>query len=211
MWSGAGSSFWVPTTESSWSFSWPSVPGEAVKTRSTWAWFWVNRIWQSSSMSPSSGWMMVLWSAKRTATSCRAGKPGLVAEQGGREPVLRQRLGQIGDHLRGGVVEAVEDPHEHRADVVRAIDPGRCRVTGEAEQVIPLVHGQTKPAGDRGHHLLGRLWTAPLLQASVVVGGHGRQAGDLVAFEARDAPPRPLCQPHVPRLQGFAPSTQEVC
>jgi len=43
---------------------------------------------------------------------------GLVTEQHGREPVLHQGLGYVGDHLGRCVIQAVEHPHQSGADVI---------------------------------------------------------------------------------------------
>jgi hypothetical protein len=76
--------------------------------------------------------------------------------------------------------------------------------------MIPLVEGEAQAAGDGGDHLLGRLRTAPLLQTGVVVGGHGRKAGDLFSPETGDTATLTPGQPHVLGLQRFASFSQKV-
>jgi hypothetical protein len=53
--------------------------------------------------------------------------------------------------------------------MVGATDTDRGGVTSEAEEVITLVEGQSKAAGDRGNHLFGRLRATLLLEPGVVV------------------------------------------
>ncbi|GMA25440.1 hypothetical protein GCM10025864_31990 [Luteimicrobium album] len=62
----------APTTASSRSFSSASLRGSAVRTSSACDWSSVNSAWQSSSIGPTSGCTITLWSAKRWATSCRS-------------------------------------------------------------------------------------------------------------------------------------------
>jgi hypothetical protein len=122
---------------------------------------------------------------------------GFIPEQGFRQPVLHQRLAQVGQDQRRGVVEPVEDPQQRRGDVRRGRHPGRGTPPGHPEQVVPLVAGQPQCPGQRGEHLLARLRPALLLQPGVVVRGHRGERGDLLAPQAPGPAPRPGGQPDI--------------
>ena len=161
----------------------------------------------------SSGWIGARRRVGEPAVDHAAGEPGepgLVAEQGHRQPGLQQGLGQLGDHLRRRVVQPVEHPHQARVDVVGAQRPLRRVVPGDPEQVVALVQRQPQPAGHGGQHLLRRLRAAPLLQPAVVVGGHAAQRRDLLPAQPAGAPARAAGQPDVLGLQGLAAGAQEV-
>ena len=78
----------------------------------------------------------------------RAGVPAQVADERDAERGLPQRLPQLGDDLRGGVGEPVEDPQHAGADVIGARAAGRGLVPGEAEEVVALVERKMQPLGD---------------------------------------------------------------
>ncbi|GMA87275.1 hypothetical protein GCM10025868_25250 [Angustibacter aerolatus] len=134
----------------------------------------------------------------------------LVTEQRDRGRGLQQRLAHPVHHHRGGVLQAVEHPHEPGTDVVVARHPPRRVVPGQPEQVVALVERQPQAAGDRPEHLLRRLRPALLLEPAVVVGRHAAQRGDLLAAQARGAPPRAARQPDVLGLQRLAAGAQQV-
>lgn len=136
--------------------------------------------------------------------------PGLHAEKCCGETVLHERLPEVGDDLRRGVLESVEDPHEPGAHMVGAVHPRWRRVPGETEEVVPLVQRQPQPAGDRRHHLLRRLRATLLLQPRVVVRRHRAERRDLLTPQPRRTPPLPRTEPHVGRLQRLPPAPQEV-
>jgi hypothetical protein len=138
---------------------------------------------------------------------------GFIPEQRFRHPVLHQRLAQVGQDQRRGVVEPVEHPQQRRGDVGRGRHPGRGTPPGHPEQVVPLVAGQPQRPGQRGQHLLARLRAALLLQAGVVVRGHRRQRGDLLAAQSPGPAPRPGGQPDVlgPQLLPAMPQEASQC
>lgn len=65
--------------------------------------------------------------------------------------------------------------------------PRGAGVSGQPEQVVPLVEGEVQALRDGDDHLLGRLGPALSLQACVVVGRHVAQRGHL--FPAKPAGP----------------------
>jgi hypothetical protein len=110
-----------------------------------------------------------------------AGVAGLVPRQGDRDRVLRQHVGQVGQHQGGAVVEPVEDPQQGGADVLAVVEAGGGVVADEAEEVVAFVQGQAQRAGQGGGDLHGGLRAALLFEPGVVVGGHVGQRGDLFA------------------------------
>jgi len=60
-------------------------------------------------------------------------------------------------------------------------------VPGEDEQVVALVQGEAQPAGDRGEHVLGRLWTPAAFETAVVVRRHAAQSGDFFTAQSQRA------------------------
>jgi hypothetical protein len=87
---------------------------------------------------------------------------------------------------------------------------GRGVVPGEAVEVVALGQRQPQAAGHRREHLRRRLRPAPLLEASVVVGGHAAQGGDLLPPEATGPAAGAPGQADVLRLERLPPGTQEV-
>ena len=79
-----------------------------------------------------------------------------------------------------------------------------------AEQVVAFIGRQPQSAGQRGEHLGAGLRAAPLLQAGVVVGRHGREVRDLLSTQAGRAATGSGDQTDVRRLQAVAPMHQEV-
>jgi hypothetical protein len=94
--------------------------------------------------------------------------------------------------------------------VVAAEDPHRGGVSGEAEQMVALIEGEVKPAGDRGEYLLGWIGSSLLLDPAVIVDRHAAQGGDLFAAQASGTPPRPPGQPDVFWLQCLAPRPEKL-
>ena len=134
----------------------------------------------------------------------------LVAEQRDSGRGLHQPLADPVHDLGRRIREAVEHSHEAWADVVVQSLLGRDVVPGEAVEVVALGQGQAQPAGHRREHLRRRLRPALLLEASVVVGGHAAQRGDLLTPETTCPTARPPRQADVLRLERLPPGTQEV-
>jgi hypothetical protein len=71
-----------------------------------------------------------------------SGVPGPVARERDAQRALPERLAELGDDLRGGAVQAVEDAQQADADILTGRAPGRRVVPGESEQVVTFVEGQ---------------------------------------------------------------------
>ena len=134
----------------------------------------------------------------------------LVPEQRDGEPGLPQRLAQRADHLRGRVLQPVEDAHHSRVDVVGPRRAPRHGVTRELEQVVTLLHGQPQAAGQRRQDLLGGVRAARLFKPAVVVDRHVREDRDLLAAQTPGTAPAAAGQADVLGLQGLPAGAQEV-
>jgi hypothetical protein len=108
---------------------------------------------------------------------------GPVAEQCGCHRVLHEHLAQVRQDQRRSVVQAIQYPQQRRGYVGRGGRRSRGIVPGHPEQVVPFGTGQPQGAGERGEHLLAGLAAALLLDAGVIVHGHGGQRGDLLATQ----------------------------
>jgi hypothetical protein len=140
----------------------------------------------------------------------RTAVAGRVAGERDTERVLPQRLAELGDDLRGGVGEPVEDAQHARADVFAA-RAGRGRVVpGEAEQVVTFLPGQVQALGDRGDQAIRRVRPALTFQPAVVVGGEVAERGDLLAAQTAGAAPLPARQADVLGLQRLTAAAQEL-
>ena len=107
----------------------------------------------------------------------RAAVGGQVAGERDAERGLPQRLAELGDDLRGSVVQAVEDAQQAGADVLADRAPRGWVVPGEPEQVVTLIEGEVESLRDGGDHLLGWLGSALPLEPRVVVGRHVTERG----------------------------------
>lgn len=131
------------------------------------------------------------------ATAGQTGVTGLVAEQRDGQGVHREGVDQVGGYQGRGIVQAVQDPHQCRADVVGAVETGRGVVADEDEEMIAFIQGQPQRPGERRGDLYGGLRSTLLLQPGVVVGGHAGELRDLLAAQPLRTPARPLDQPDV--------------
>ncbi|GAA1238804.1 hypothetical protein GCM10009578_094510 [Streptomyces rhizosphaericus] len=68
----------------------------------------------------------------------------IAGERDGRRG-LPQSLAELGDDLRGSVVQTVEDAQQAGADVLAVRAPCGWSVSGEPEQVIALIEGEMSP------------------------------------------------------------------
>lgn len=87
----------------------------------------------------------------------QAGVVGLVAEEGDGQRVHREGVGHVGQHQGRRVVQAVQDPHQGRADVLGALEAGRGVVADEDEEVVAFVLGQPECPGEGRGDLDGGL------------------------------------------------------
>jgi uncharacterized protein len=104
------------------------------------------------------------------------------------ELVPREDIHAAPDHHRGDAVERVDQPAQRGADPLgsRPAAPGR---PAEVVEMGPLGVAEPKGAGDRVEHALGGLAGAALLEPHVVVHADPGQQGELLAAQARHAPP----------------------
>lgn len=142
-------------------------------------------------------------------TAGPSGESTLVAQQCDGHARLPQGLAQMVDHLRGSVLEPVEDAHHSRVDVIAAQHPSGNGVAGQSEEMIPFLQGQTQAAGEGGQHLLRRVGPSWLLESAVVVDRHVAQRGDFLSTQPAGPTAPPAWQPDVLRLQGLAPCSEE--
>ena len=85
------------------------------------------------------------------AAAGQPGVAGLVAEQCDGQRVHREGVDQVAVHHGRGVVQAVQDPQQRRADMFRRLEAGRGVVPDEDEQMVAFVQGQPqRPGQSRG-------------------------------------------------------------
>lgn len=160
----------------------------------------------------------------------RIARPGVgigqpaVAETAGRPVVLRevarerdahtglaQRLAELGDDLRRGVVEPIQDPQQARSDVlVVGASPRGRSVARQPEQVIALTMIEVQSLCDGGDHLFGRLRTSCAFESCVVVSRHVAQCRDFLTSQPVGAATLAAGESDILRLQGLASVTQEL-
>jgi hypothetical protein len=144
------------------------------------------------------------------AAAGHTGVAGLVAEQRHGQRIHREGVDQVGLHQGRGVVHAVQDPHQRRADVFGALEASRGVVADEDEEMVAFVEGQSQRPGESRGDLDGGLRSTLLFQPGVVVGGHAGELRDLLAAQPLRTPARPLDQPDVPGAQHLTPAAQEL-
>ncbi len=152
----------------------------------------------------------------------RVGEPAphhVAAVLGHRTDAAQQRLGhrvlgqdvtEIAEHLHWRARQLVQQVQQSRAHVVARGAGGRGAPAGKEVEVVAFVAGQTQGAGQGGEHLRRGLRAAGLFEADVVVGGHARELGDLLAAQARRTPPGADGQTRVLGPDPVARAAQEV-
>jgi hypothetical protein len=147
------------------------------------------------------------------AVDLAAVEPGVlrhVTEEGCGQAVLHERLAQIRDDERRGVLEPVEDPQEGRGHMRPGVGAIGRAVVGEAEEVVALVVGEAQRPRDRREHRRAGLRAPLLLEARVVVDGHRREERDLLPPQPRRAAASSGGQAGVARLQCLPVTAEEV-
>lgn len=130
----------------------------------------------------------------------------LVSEERDGAPVLGERLSYGAHDLGRGVSEAVKNAHESGADMAAGARPGGNRMSGEKQQVVAFVNGESQGTSERSDHLLGWLWAGTTLQAGEVIGGHVREVGDFLTSQTCRSTSLASSEADVLRLQRFAAS-----